>query len=200
MVRYPVAERFISINGEGRKAGTLACFIRLRGCNLKCSYCDTRWACEPDAEAEWLTEEEIAEWVQASGICNVTLTGGEPLTTPEADRLLLRLAALPGVEVEVETNGSIPLASYIALSESVFYTMDLKCPGSGMADHNCMDNLSLLRPQDVLKFVVSDIHDLDWMREIIDTYRLTEKCGIYTGAVFGRITPEEIVGYKTHSH
>ena len=195
MILYPVMERFISINGEGRKAGALSCFIRLRGCNLCCNYCDTRWACEPDVPAEMLSAEELKDWVISTGITNVTLTGGEPLITKDVDRLIAELACIPGTEVEIETNGSVPLKGFLPFGKNVIYTMDLKCPGSGMAEHNCYDNLELLRDQDVLKFVVSDRGDLDWMREIIHTYRLTGRCGIYAGAVFGRIMPEEIADY-----
>ncbi len=195
MTLYPVAERFVSINGEGRKAGALSCFIRLRGCNLVCNYCDTRWACEPEAEVEWQSAEELKDWVISTGITCITLTGGEPLITKDVDRLIAELACIPGVEVEIETNGAVPLKDFLPFGKNVIYTMDLKCPGSGMEDHNCYDNLELLRDKDVLKFVVSDRRDLDWMREIIHTYRLTGRCSIFAGAVFGRITPEEIVDY-----
>ena len=195
MTLFPVAERFVSINGEGRKAGALSCFIRLRGCNLVCNYCDTRWACEPDARVEELSAEELKDWVISTGIECVTLTGGEPLITKDVEELIRTLSAVPGAEIEIETNGAVPLKGYTNLGDNVFFTMDLKCPGSGMCDHNCYDNLALLRDRDVIKFVISDRGDLDWMREIIHTYRLTGRCGIFAGAVFGRITPEEIVDY-----
>ena len=195
MTLYPVTESFISINGEGRKAGTLSCFLRMRGCNLCCNYCDTRWACEPDAEAKMLSAEDIVAWVTESGIRNITLTGGEPLLTPGVNPLLSALAGIPEAEIEIETNGSVPLADFFPVPDPVFFTMDLKCPGSGMQKHNCMENLSLLRQKDVVKYVVSDRADLDWMRETVTEYRLTERCGIYVGAVFGRIDPLQIVDY-----
>ena len=78
-----VAEKFISINGEGSRAGELAAFIRFTGCNLRCSYCDTSWANAPDCPYTEETPEEIAQWVNASGIRDVTLTGGEPLLQEE---------------------------------------------------------------------------------------------------------------------
>ncbi|MDE6665962.1 MAG: radical SAM protein, partial [Ruminococcus sp.] len=76
---YPVAEKFVSINGEGRRAGELAVFIRFRKCNLNCSYCDTQWANSENCTAEMLSPEEITEYVNSTGVKNVTLTGGEPL-------------------------------------------------------------------------------------------------------------------------
>lgn len=79
MSTYQVVEKFVSINGEGRRAGELAAFIRFKGCNLQCSYCDTSWANEPGCESERLTEEEILSWIRETGVKNVTLTGGEPL-------------------------------------------------------------------------------------------------------------------------
>ena len=74
-----VVEKFISINGEGRRAGELAVFIRFKGCNLNCSYCDTKWANEPACDYEELSPDKICEYVSETGIKNVTLTGGEPL-------------------------------------------------------------------------------------------------------------------------
>ena len=195
MTLFPVTERFVSINGEGRKAGALSCFIRLRGCNLVCNYCDTRWACEPGAGAELLSAEELRDWVISTGIKCVTLTGGEPLIMKDVEELIRTLSTVPDAEVEIETNGAVPLKGFLSAMDNVFFTMDLKCPGSGMCDRNCYDNLALLRESDVIKFVISDRGDLDWMREIIHKYRLTGRCGIFAGAVFGRITPGEIVDY-----
>ena len=78
-----VVEKFTSINGEGTRAGELAVFIRFKGCNLRCSYCDTMWANEPDCQYKEETSEEILNYVLGTGIRNVTLTGGEPLLHPE---------------------------------------------------------------------------------------------------------------------
>ena len=79
MEEYQVVETFISINGEGKKAGRLAMFIRLKGCNLDCSYCDTKWANERKAPFEWMTSKQITDRIVESGVQLVTLTGGEPL-------------------------------------------------------------------------------------------------------------------------
>ena len=192
---YRVTEKFVSINGEGRKAGELSCFVRFAGCNLCCNYCDTRWSCDPDAPHEELSAEEIASWVRESGVKNVTLTGGEPLLQQEIGALFKALREEAGAEIEVETNGSIPIVPAVHFMPGVFYTMDLKCPGSGMAGHNCYDNLTYLRPGDVVKFVVSGSADLDWTNEMIEKYDLTKRCVVYISPVFGCIDPEEIVDY-----
>lgn len=192
---YRVTEKFVSINGEGRKAGELSCFVRFAGCNLCCNYCDTRWSCDPDAPHEDLSAEEIASWVRETGVKNVTLTGGEPMLQPEFVTLLTVLREEAKAEIEVETNGSISIDPAVHFKPGVFYTMDMKCPGSGMAEHNCYENLSYLRPEDVVKFVVSDREDLIWTKEKIKEYDLTTRCLVYISSVFGRITPAEIVDF-----
>ena len=88
MSTFHVTERFVSINGEARRAGELSCFIRLVGCNLACNYCDTRWSCDPNAPCELLSEEELYAWVKDTGVTNITLTGGEPLLAADVDQLL----------------------------------------------------------------------------------------------------------------
>lgn len=193
-VLYPVTETFVSINGEGRKAGALSCFIRFAGCNLNCNYCDTRWSCDPGAEALRLTAKELALKVRETGIRCVTLTGGEPLLQPEMDSLFREIIMTAGAEIEVETNGSVPLREEWFMP-GVFFTMDLKCPGSGMADRNCMENLRKLRDLDVVKYVVSGREDLDWMLETAEEYQIPERCTVLVSPVFGRIDPAEIVEY-----
>ena len=91
-----VVERFVSINGEGPRAGELAVFVRFQGCNLQCSYCDTRWANDPGCPFEDRSPQEIADEIRWDGIRNVALTGGEPLLQPDMPLLLARLAEIPG--------------------------------------------------------------------------------------------------------
>ena len=167
----------------------------MRGCNLCCNYCDTRWSCVPDAPGEQLTEDELYDWVRASGVKNVTLTGGEPLLAVDVHRLIRRLAEDERLRIEIETNGSVALDPFLDIPGEISFTMDMKCPGSGMAEHNCYENLSYLRSEDVVKFVVSDREDLIWTKEKIKEYDLTTRCLVYISSVFGRITPAEIVDF-----
>ena len=201
---FQVAEKFISINGEGRFAGELAVFIRFAGCNLNCSYCDTAWAIPMDCPSELLSLEDIIRYVNLAGVRRVTLTGGEPLLQESLPDLVAELIGT-GHLVEIETNGAVDitplaaLADELNLNDEMVITLDYKCPGSGMEQFMLEENYDLLAPCDVVKFVVSDINDLDRARDIIYEYGLTDKCGVYLSAVFDRITPEEIVEYmKQH--
>ena len=117
MSTYQVVEKFVSINGEGRRAGELATFIRFKGCNLQCSYCDTSWANEPGCESERLTEEEILSWIRETGVKNVTLTGGEPLLRKGMEELIEAILEDPSWRVEIETNGSVDLKPYHILKK-----------------------------------------------------------------------------------
>ena len=195
---FSVVEKFISINGESRRAGELAVFVRFRGCNLRCNYCDTLWACVDTAECEYMSAQEIYEYIKSTGIKNVTLTGGEPMLQKDIKELLKLLGGDKDLRIEVETNGAVLLDEYYRIMpENVSFTVDYKCPGSGMEKLMCLRNFEEIRELDTVKFVVSDRNDLDCMVKIIDTYRLTEKCMVYVSAVFGRIDPQEIVEYMT---
>lgn len=195
MTYYRVAEIFTSINGEGKKAGQLSVFIRLQGCNLRCSYCDTRWANGADCAYSLMTAEEITDTVRVSGISNVTLTGGEPLSHENIRGLLEHLAAQPALSVEIETNGSIPLAPFADLTNRPSFTMDYKLPGSGMEQAMYLPNFDVLGRHDTVKFVVSDRNDLLQAKEIISRYDLNGRTHVYLSPVFGKIGPEEIVNF-----
>lgn len=200
MSKYKVVERFVSINGEGRKAGEPAVFIRFAGCNLNCSYCDTRWANDKDVSYEELTENEIYDYIKRTEIKNVTLTGGEPLMVDDIDKLLLILSLDDSIAVEVETNGSVDIAEFKALTDNISYTLDYKLPGSGMEDSMCISNYNYIDKNDTVKFVVSSKQDLSRALEIIYTYALCEKANVYLSPAFGRIEPEEIVDFMLENN
>ena len=200
MSTYQVVEKFVSINGEGRRAGELAAFVRFKGCNLRCSYCDTSWANEPGCESERLTKEEILSWIRETGVKNVTLTGGEPLLRKGMEELIEAILEDPSQRVEIETNGSVSLNTFDTLAHRPAFTMDYKCPDSGMENAMNTDNFSLLIPKDTVKFVVSSISDLDKARKICIQYKVAEHCPIFLSPVFGRIEPKEIVEYMIEHH
>lgn len=191
---YPVVEKFISINGEGTRAGELAAFIRFRGCNLNCSYCDTRWANTHDAPAEYFTAEALARWVKETNVTNVTLTGGEPLLQEEI-KVLIALLIEQGNSVEIETNGSVSLASFAQMEKRPVFTMDYKLPASGMEGFMCMENFGLLEKQDTVKFVSGSMQDLECAAQIIEQYALLSRCHVYISPVFGKLNPADIVEY-----
>lgn len=193
MIKFPVVEKFVSINGEGKRAGELAVFIRLRGCNLSCSYCDTRWANEENVPAELMTAAEICEYIKICGVKNVTLTGGEPMGKAGIEGLIAYLAENAGVRIEIETNGSIDLSPFWSLPCS--FTVDYKLPGSGMEDKMCLSNFERIRVEDTVKFVAGSRSDLKRAKEIIEKYRLAGRTAVYLSPVFGRIEPKDIVEF-----
>jgi 7-carboxy-7-deazaguanine synthase len=196
MNKYNVVEKFASINGEGKKSGQLAVFIRLAGCNLRCSYCDTMWANTGDATYEVMTSEEIYNYIKETGINNVTLTGGEPLMQDNIKELLLFLSKDKSLDVEIETNGSVDIRDFLdILQNPPRFTMDYKLPGSNMESNMYLENLNNLRIFDTVKFVASSLDDLYKAKEIIKKYDLASKCSVYISPVFGSINPEEIVEF-----
>ncbi len=199
MEKYKVVEIFESINGEGRKAGQLAVFVRFQKCNLNCSYCDTRWANTDAAAYTVMNEEEIYSRIAASGIKNVTLTGGEPLLQPKIEVLLEKLAADDSLHVEIETNGSISLEKFCQIKNPPSFTMDYKLPGSNMERYMDTGNFAYLTDKDTVKFVAGSKKDLQRAREIIDQFSLLDKCAVYLSPVFGAIDLPEIVDFmKEH--
>lgn len=195
MAVFHVVEKFVSINGEGQHAGELAVFVRLRGCNLKCNYCDTRWACTEDAKAEEMTEAEIVSYVISTGVKRVTLTGGEPLLADNAIDLLEALAAHKDIFVEIETNGSVDIHPFTEIDNPPAFTLDYKLKGSGMENRMLTDNFKYLSSKDTVKFVCSDVSELDRVCEIVDKYRISDKCTALISPVFGRIEPADMVDY-----
>lgn len=199
METFKIAESFVSINGEGKKAGRLAMFIRLRGCNLNCSYCDTKWAISKKGDAELMTATETAQMVKKAGVELVTLTGGEPLLDENISGLIGSILALPKVELEIETNGSIPIRPWRERDVRFSMTMDYKLPSSGMEESMCLENMEELKPWDVVKFVIGTREDLERAKEITDRFSLCERAIVYFSPVFGALPPEEIVEFmKEH--
>ena len=188
-----VVEKFVSINGEGLRAGELAVFIRFKGCNLSCSYCDTIWANEADCDFEELTPLQIFEYIKSTNIRNVTLTGGEPLLQKDIDKLIELILADGNLRVEIETNGSVDISKFKA--DGLTFTMDYKLPSSGCEDKMNLDNFTFLKKKDTVKFVSGSTDDLNKALDIIRKYDLINKCHVYFSPVFGKIDPREIVDF-----
>lgn len=195
---FAVVEKFVSINGEGSRAGELAVFVRFRKCNLNCSYCDTKWANSDNSEAEFMTDESIAEYVQSTGVKNVTLTGGEPLLQENIYNLIALLMK-QGNSVEIETNGSISIAELSKQEYRPLFTLDYKLPDSNMESAMMTDNYSYLEKNDVVKFVAGSKSDLEKAVRIINQFNLTEKCHVYISSVFDKINPSDIVDFMAEN-
>ncbi len=154
-----VNEIFASIQGESTHAGRPCTFVRLTGCNLRCSYCDTQYAFH---EGQWMSIDDILLRVASTGIPLVEVTGGEPLLQEHCPALLDALIR-KGYEVLVETNGSLDIG---LLPGKTVCILDMKCPSSGMTDRMDLDNLNRLRPQDEVKFVIETREDYLWARQL----------------------------------
>ena len=194
-----IVEIFDSIDGEGLRTGQTAAFIRLAGCNLRCTYCDTLYALFDEDEPCEYTEmsvDEVFDTVNKS-FKRITLTGGEPLLHTEAAELCNRLADA-GCEVNIETNGAVDIESFldkISSKDKIFFTIDYKLPSSGMTDKMLWHNFEVLRPCDVVKFVVGSDEDAELMVKITEMLNnmYKEKPHIYAGAVFGSFEPSKLV-------
>jgi len=187
-----VIEKFVSINGEGLKQGELALFLRFKGCNLRCSYCDTLYSfINPKYKEESI--DEIIEFVKEKNIKNITITGGEPLIQEDINELLERLINL-NYNVEIETNGSILIKDYVN-NKNISYTLDYKLPGSLMENKMNLDNYRYISKKDSVKFVCKDYNDLLKMKEIINKYDLINITNCIVSPVFNEINLEDIVNF-----
>lgn len=193
---YKVVETFVSINGEGQKSGELAVFIRLAGCNLDCSYCDTRWANQSDVEYTEMTGEEIYDYIKNTEVKNITLTGGEPLLDNSIFDLIKIITDDKLLFLEIETNGSISLENLVKNNpKNLSFTLDYKSPSSLMEGSMIKSNFNLLNRKDTVKFVIGNKEDLEKAHTIIKEYDLTRKTNVLISPVFSDIKLEEIVDY-----
>ncbi|MDQ1331865.1 MAG: 7-carboxy-7-deazaguanine synthase [Thermodesulfobacteriota bacterium] len=155
-----VNEIFNSIQGESLYAGLPCTFIRLAGCNLRCSYCDTKYAYE---EGTCLTITEITDRVSDYRCPLVEITGGEPLIQKETPFLITNLIE-NGYKVLLETNGTIDISR---IDERCIKILDIKCPGSGESEKNIPDNLNRLNIKDQIKFVICNREDYGFAKDFI---------------------------------
>ncbi len=166
-----VNEIFFSIQGESSFMGFPCAFIRLTGCDLRCSYCDTEYTF---AEGQKKSISEILEAIAPFPTKLVLVTGGEPLLQKDTPELLKAL--LDGnYTVCLETGGHLPLKE---IDPRVHKIMDLKCPSSGMQQHNDLENVQYLTANDEVKFVVGNRADFDWACDIIVRYNLPARVGV----------------------
>ncbi|MEQ9453267.1 MAG: radical SAM protein [Phycisphaeraceae bacterium] len=166
-----VNEIFWSIQGESTRAGLPCLFIRLMGCHLRCTYCDTEYAFHEGGKMTFDQVLDRANQVSGGSYNLVELTGGEPLLQPGCNPLMTRLADL-GKTVLLETSGACSLQG---VDPRVIKIMDLKTPGSGEADRNLWSNLDLLTSQDEIKFVLTSRQDYEWARAAIADHHLASR-------------------------
>ncbi|MCK5558251.1 MAG: radical SAM protein [Candidatus Hydrogenedentes bacterium] len=180
-----IYEIYGSIQGESKYQGYPCAFLRLSGCNLRCSWCDTEYAF---SGGEDMTVESILEKIGELGIGLVEVTGGEPLAQEECFDLMTALCDA-GYEVLLETGGSIDCER---VDERVKKIIDFKAPLSLMEKENDWNNIKYLKEGDEVKIVVGDRGDYDWAREKIAEHGLTEKTEVSLSPVHGKLEPAEL--------
>lgn len=178
-----VNELYVSVQGEGTRAGRPCVFVRLTGCGLRCSWCDTDYAF---TEGSRRSLDEVAAEVLSHPIPLVLLTGGDPLEQPGCFPLAARLLDA-GREVTVETGGHVDTT---ALDPRAVVILDVKCPGSGMSKRNHWANLARLRATDEVKFVVADRADFDYAQAVVRDHGLQERgCPLLFSPVHDALDP-----------
>jgi 7-carboxy-7-deazaguanine synthase len=180
-----VNEIFHSIQGESTFAGRPCVFVRLTGCPLRCTWCDTEYAFFGGTEQN---VDDILATIRGYHCPLVEVTGGEPLAQPETPALLTRLCD-DGLTVLLETSGAIDTAG---VDPRVHIILDVKCPGSGMTERMHWPNVERLRSADEAKFVVQDRTDYEWAKQIVAQYRLTERCTVLFSPVFSAVDPRQL--------
>jgi 7-carboxy-7-deazaguanine synthase len=169
--RLRISEIFLSLQGESTTVGLPTVFVRLTGCPLRCSYCDTEYAFRG---GEYMEANAVVARVASYQVRHVTVTGGEPLAQPACLSLLERLCDA-GYLVSLETSGALDISQ---VDTRVTKVMDLKTPASAESDKNRYQNLDCLSPRDQVKFVICNRADYEWARRIVDDYRLPGRCEV----------------------
>ena len=169
--RLRLTEIFVSVQGEARAAGWPTVFVRLTGCPLRCTYCDTAYAFHG---GQWHDVDAIVAEVRGFGVRHVCVTGGEPLAQKRCVVLLRKLCDA-GFDVSLETSGAIDIGE---VDPRVSRVVDLKTPASGEMHRNRLENLPLLTPHDQLKFVVCDRADYEWARAMVAEHALADRCEV----------------------
>lgn len=180
--RLRITEIFYSLQGEGRFVGLPTLFVRLTGCPLRCSYCDTAYAF---SGGEWHSLEGVIATVAEYECQHVTVTGGEPLAQRACLPLLTRLCDR-GFQVSLETSGALDLA---AVDLRVVKVMDLKTPSSGESTRNHWDNLEHLTQRDQIKFVICNRDDFEWACRAVREHHLAEICEVIFSPCFAQLEP-----------
>ncbi len=183
--RLRIHEIFYSLQGESTRAGLPCVLVRLTGCQMRCTWCDTAYAFHA---GEWWSVGEVLERVESFGCRLVEVTGGEPLLQPAVHTLMRRLCDR-GHEVLLETGGGLDIAP---VDPRVRRIVDVKCPGSGELAGNRWANLDLLTGRDELKFVLAGEDDYRWARDLVRRRRLAERCAVHFSPVHGRLEARQL--------
>lgn len=190
-----VNEIFYSIQGESSFAGRPCVFIRLTGCNLRCSYCDTQYAYD---DGKKMSINEIMERVASYQCPLVEVTGGEPLIQKATPSLIWSLLE-KGYEVLLETNGTQGMDQ---IDDRCVKIIDIKCPSSGESEMACLENLSKINDRDEMKFVIADRQDYEYSKKVMDNIcsRSPRMNPVHFSPVFGNMDPKVLAKWILEDH
>lgn len=188
-----MSEVYLSVQGESTHVGKPCVFVRLTGCNLRCTWCDSVFTF---TGGTWRAIDDVVAEAHAFGVRTVEVTGGEPLVQKAAIPLMERLLAL-GHDVLLETSGSRRIDD---VPDGVHVILDLKPPDSGEVESNLVSNLALLDAGDEVKAVIASRRDYEWARDQVITHRLTERCTVLFSPVWGAVEPKELVAWILADH
>lgn len=183
--RVKLTEIFLSIQGEADAVGWPTVFVRLTGCPLRCRYCDTEYAFYG---GQWFDITKVLDEVAKHGVHHVCVTGGEPLAQKGCLPLLTALCDA-GYDVSLETSGALDIT---AVDGRVARVIDMKTPGSGEAERNRYENLSLLGPRDQVKFVICDRADYEWSRELVLKHTLVARSMVLFSPSYAQLPASQL--------
>jgi 7-carboxy-7-deazaguanine synthase len=179
-------ELYSSVQGEARYAGLPCVFVRMAGCPLRCSWCDTKYAY---SGGETVSVDDLLGRVMETGLSYVELTGGEPLAQEASFALISRLCDA-GKTVMIETSGAVDISG---VDPRAHVIMDVKCPDSGMAERMLWENMQHIHPKDDVKFVLASRADYDYAVKTIRDHDLMSRCSVFLSTAFSLLHPREVV-------
>lgn len=185
MPHLRITEIFYSLQGETSRVGLPTVFVRLTGCPLRCTYCDTTYAF---AGGRNISVAEILGEIAEYSTSYITVTGGEPLAQKNCLPLLSALCDA-GYQVSLETSGALDISE---VDERVMRVVDIKTPASGESDQNIFENLPLLTMHDEIKFVLCDEADYQWAKQKVKQYQLADKCPVLFSPVHGLLNATQL--------
>ncbi len=188
-----ITEIFYSLQGESSRVGLPTIFIRLTGCPLRCTYCDTDYAF---SGGQNFSIAAILQQITQYQTRYVTVTGGEPLAQKNCIPLLRELCDA-GYQVSLETGGALDIS---AVDPRVMRVMDIKTPGSHEAEKNLWSNLTHLNSHDEIKFVLCDEADYQWAKEICQQHQLSKKCSVLFSPVHGELNATQLAEWVLRDH
>ena len=183
-----ITEIFHSLQGESGKVGLPTVFIRLTGCPLRCQYCDTAYAFNG---GKMIAISHILEEIKQYHCQHICVTGGEPLAQPGCNTLMNALCDA-GYAVSTETSGSRDIS---AIDNRVCIIMDIKTPDSKESDKNLWENISHLKPQDEIKFVLCSKADYHWAQEIMKKENLEQRCSVLFSPSWNELAPTDLANW-----